>query len=399
MNDLNHAHQGNAGAPATTMSTKTGGRKRRSAATPVDLSRIAKREALPLTVRELCQLYTAKHGNERDMEMHLRKWLDDFGLAERDVWGLTTEELTNGAEAMAGMDYAQATINRDLSSFGTLYRFAQDQKLCAAEFISPTLAIRRKACAIRYVEPARPGEWEFMRRMARMGGEPLFTLFVWLVMDTGARRSEITDRRWDEFHLDAAEGPHIVLMDTKTEKPRRIYFSQDTAALVRRLRPTERYRHELAFAGRGGVPRVFQNAWKGYAERIGRPGLHVHDVRHMVAAELLKAGKGMSQVASLLGHSTLVLHTRYGHLDDAGVRGIQTERLGLDDKPAEFAPVAEARERHAERVKNAPTDAMAEAQRLQLVAQEAMAAAMAAAQALAGMRTGASSAAVTGARA
>jgi integrase len=357
----------------------------------MDLGKIAKREAVPLTLRELCQLYTTKNANERDMEMHLRKWLDDFGLAERSAWSITTEELVNGYTAMTeDMGYAQATANRDLSGFGTLFIFAHDQKLCAADFVSPTLAIRRKTCDIRYVEPAKPGEWDLMRRTARLCGDALFTAFVWLIMDSGARRSEITDRRWDEFHLDAAEGPHIVLLDTKTDKPRRIYFSQDTAALIRRLRPTERYRHELAFAGRGGVPRTFQQAWKRYAERIGRPGLHVHDLRHMVAAELLKAGKGMSQVASLLGHSTLVLHTRYGHLDDAGVRNMQAERLGLDVLPApEFPPVAEARRRQAERDASAPGEAAAEAQRLHLIAQEAMAAAMAAAQALASMRNGA----------
>ena len=398
MNDRNRAQLASANTPTATPSSSSTttpteapkrGRARRSAGKALDLSRIARREAVPLTLRELCQLYMARHANERDMEMHLRRWLEDFGLAERSAWSITTEELVNGSTAMVDeMDYAQSTANRDLSSFGTLYIFAHEHKLCAADFVSPTLAIRRRdPDNVRHVEPARPGEWDMMRRAARVGADAHFTAFVWLIMDSGARRSEVTDRRWDEFDLDAAEGPHIVLMDTKTGKPRRIYFSQDTAALVRRLRPTERYRHELAFAGRGGMPRKFQEAWKRYAERIGRPGLRVHDLRHMVAAELLRAGKGMSQVAQLLGHSTLVLHTRYGHLDDAGVRDIQRERLGLDNVPVEMPAVREARQRHAERVAREPDDARAEAERLQLVAQEAMAAAMAAAQALASMRT------------
>ena len=134
--------------------------------------------------------------------------------------------------------------------------------------------------------------------------------------------------------------------------------------------------------------------WQRLRKLIGRgDGFTLRDLRHMVAADLLKAGKGISQVSQLLGNSSLILHTRYGHLDDSGLREIQAERLGLADAPpaGEWSPVTEAKRRQAEREATAPNEALAEAQRLQLVAQEAMAAAMAAAQALAGMRSGASS--------
>lgn len=365
----------------------------RRTAGAADLRKLAPREGVPLTLRELAALYAAENPCKRDTQTRVRKWLDDFQLGDLLAWDITREQVEAGARLMAEQfGYATATVNRDIGELGTLFRWATVKHFTPPGFTSPTIAIIREVEPMRVVEPARPGEWEQIRRLAKGFRDAKFTLFVWLIMDTGARRGEIADRSWADFDLDAPEGPNVVLAmeDTKTRKARRLYFSPETAQLIRRLRPAERYRHTLVFvSARGGAPNQYRKSWSRLAELAGRPDLHVHDLRHMVAAELLKAGKGMSQVAQLLGHSSLVLHRRYGHLDDASVREIQAERLGLDDAPpAELPAVVEARAREAERAARAPADAYAEAQRLQLVAQEAMAAAMAAAQALAGMRVG-----------
>ena len=356
-----------------------------------DLRTLAPRQGVPLTLRDLATLHAAEHPCKRDSQTRIRKWLDDFKLGDLMAWDITREQVETGARMMAEQfGYACATVNRDIGELGTLYRWAAKKRLTPPGFNSPTIAIVREVEPMRVVEPARPGEWEHLRRLAKGFKDAKFTLMVWLVMDTGARRGEIADRSWIDFDLDAPEGPHLVLQaaDVKTGKPRRLYFSHETAQLIRRLRPAERYRHTLVFvSSRGTTPNQYRKPWARLAELIGRPGLHLHDLRHMVAAELLKDGKGMSQVAQLLGHSSLVLHRRYGHLDDAAVRDMQAARLGLDRAPpAELPAVVQARANQAERDARAPLDAIAEAQRLQLIAQEAMAAAMAASQALSNMR-------------
>lgn len=368
--------------------------RRRRIAGAGDLRVLAPREGLPLTLRELAELYGAANPTKRDTLTRIRKWVDDFKLGEVLAWDITREQIETGARLMRESGYAISTCNRDVGELGTLYRWAAKKQHTPPGFVSPTLAIPREEEPMRVVEPARPGEWEHIRRLAKGFRDARFTLFVWLGMDTGARRGELSVRTWNDFDLDAPEGPHIVLdhLDTKTGKPRRLYFSHETAQLVKRLRPAESYRGKLVFvSARGAAPNQYRKPWARLCELAGRPGLHFHDLRHMVAADLLKAGKGMSQVAQMLGHSSLVLHRRYGHLDDAAVRDMQTERLGLDKAvPAETQTVlddiAAARARHEQREASAADDAFAEAQRLQLVANEAMAAAMAAAQALAGMR-------------
>jgi integrase len=361
-----------------------------------DLREPRPQEGIPLTFRELCKLQSIEVASHVKCEHYLKKWLDDFKLGELPAWNIKPEQLQTGCKAMREAGYKVGTINRDLSQIGSIYKWAIKKEFVPSGFVSPTLSIRREADKIRYVAPAQGDEWQRIRLLAKGRKNPKFTLLVWLVMDTGARRSEITDRIWADFDLDDPQGPSVELehIETKTGKPRKLYFSQETAALVRKLRPVEKWRDERVWGVRGASLSCMTNHWICMRKLIGRgDGFTLRDLRHMVAADLLKAGKGVSQVSQVLGNSSLILHTRYGHLDDSGQREIQAERLGLSDAPpaGEWSPVVEAKRRQAEREAAAPNDAIAEAQRLQLIAQEAMAAAMAAAQALAGMRIGTSS--------
>ena len=344
------AHPGTPGFPSVHPTAR-----RRQAAGKVDLLKLAKREVLPVTLRELAALYQAANPDQYPLMLNVRKWLDDFGLGDVCAWDITREQLQAGATWMKdSLAYKAGSINRDLSQIGSLYRHAIATKICPENFTSPTLRLQREPEAARVVEPATPEEWAAIRREAANAKDRRFCLFVWLVMDTGCRRSEITERTWSEFSLgDEQTAPHLTLPGsvTKTGKPRRVYFSQETADLLRRLRPAEKYRGALAFTSTRRIdkPNDYRKPWARLTARIGRGGLHVHDLRHMVAADLLKRGEGVAQVAHALGNSARVLEARYGHLDDAHTQKMQASRLGTDTHlpPAELPAVVEARQRQA----------------------------------------------------
>jgi integrase len=60
---------------------------------------------------------------------------------------------------------------------------------------------------------------------------------------------------------------------------------------------------------------------------LRRPDLRIHDIRHWVAASLLRNGVGVGVASQILGHrdQTMLLR-RYGHLDHVSLQEAQQQR-------------------------------------------------------------------------
>lgn len=69
-----------------------------------------------LTFAELVCAFSAATLDETDLR--LRKWLPAFG--HLSAWTITSEQLEAAAQAMREHGYAGATVNRDVSSIGSL---------------------------------------------------------------------------------------------------------------------------------------------------------------------------------------------------------------------------------------------------------------------------------------
>jgi integrase len=70
-------------------------------------------------------------------------------------------------------------------------------------------------------------------------------------------------------------------------------------------------------------------AWENARRDIGRPDLRFHDLRHSYASLLAQAGESMTTVRDLLGHSSLIVTSRYAHMFDAGLDDIGTRLPSL----------------------------------------------------------------------
>ena len=149
-------------------------------------------------------------------------------------------------------------------------------------------------------------------------------MMVWIFMTTGARRGEVCALRWDRFDADAAvlvirssiaqRGKRTWEKDTKTHQQRRIALDAQTVALL------TAYRRQCAErAGLDDMPgtaRIFSPllgglAWikpdtvsQRYERMCARIGwdMHIHQLRHYSATELIAAGVDVRTVAGRLGH-------------------------------------------------------------------------------------------------
>jgi integrase len=232
------------------------------------------------------------------------------------AWEITTEQLSAAAQVMIEAGYKPSSPNRDLSALGTVYRWAISRRICPRGFRSPTVGARRYKEDIRRVY-ASDEEVMALRRCSLAYKDRRFGIFVNLLLDTGARKGELYQRRWSEVDL---HNRQILLPTSKNGQPRTLHFSEATRDLILRVFPN-RPEGSLVFEGLvPDQPINYREAWRRLVRDIGRPDLRPHDSRHIVAAGMLRNGVSLPVAAQAIGNSPAVLAARYGHLETKTLR-------------------------------------------------------------------------------
>ncbi len=131
-------------------------------------------------------------------------------------------------------------------------------------------------------------------------------------METGLRKEELLgltvasiDFRRRELHLE----------ETKTSNPRRVPLSPLALGTIRdlleRSRPRSRYLFCKPDGSHIGNPK---KAFIGACRRAGIQDFRVHDLRHTFASWWVQGGGDLYRLSRILGHTTLQMTARYGHL-------------------------------------------------------------------------------------
>lgn len=272
-----------------------------------------KTSSVQMTFGELARAYLATHYNGADMQ--LRKWIDL--LETRSAWEVGADELALSGIAMINNGYAPGTVNRNFSQLGSLYRWAKQQRLTPVGFTSPTL------CQHRYEEPMRHifiSDEEVQRLIngAASHSDRRFQVLIRLLAETGSRFSEIAQRRWKDFDLQAGS---IEVLHTKTKKARMMFFSQTTAELMQRVW-TNRPPGELLFESEKtkGAVLSYRKPWNKLRKAIGREDFNMNDFRHHRAKLLIESGSTLAVASQTIGNSSLILYRRYGHLESQAMQ-------------------------------------------------------------------------------
>jgi len=157
----------------------------------------------------------------------------------------------------------------------------------------------------RLIAAARPGYWRAL---------------VTFVSDTGVRFGEAAALRWSDVDLES-ETPTArivrgsargIIGPTKTGRVRTVPLTRRTCSGLRAL---DR-RNDLVFARLdGGVARSEHtcDVLQRYCDRAGVPRVGWHGLRHTYATLLCQGGAPLRNVQELLGHTTIVMTSRYAH--------------------------------------------------------------------------------------
>lgn len=285
------------------------------------------------TVRVLWERWSEVHRHRlQDFATEFGRWrhLEAF-FADRQAATLTVFDLDGDKgyrrhrryKLRGGAELRPATRNREVTLLQRILNFAVEQGLLAKNPIAHAKPEAENNIQHSKVETevklraltkeARPGA------LSRMPRELLATMILcWY--QTGARRMEIIEMRWDQF-----EGPWLLLPRTKNHEPRRVKLPPRVLQALDRLP-----RHD-------GVPWVFANpqSKRPYCDRYiatlfaraveasGLEGVNgetitPHKLRHGFAYRATRFMKlPQRTVQRMMGQKTDSAHRRYGITDEA----------------------------------------------------------------------------------
>ncbi len=269
------------------------------------------------------------------------KYLDE--LASRDLERLKLDRLSNGygnqtIKHMVGMirgtlDYAKR-MGYQISDLeypklpvgkGRLRYLSFDEELRLLDAIDPYRDIKGLP------------EYAYRPELLRRDMQDLHD-FVVLLLDTGARYSEIAGLEWQKVNL---QDRSIALWRPKVQNESVIYMTDRVfAILTKRLQCKKT---DYVFQNRNGEARNYISVTIRKAfKRAGITGCTAHTLRHTHATRLIQNGLNIYEVKEILGHADIRTTMRYAHIEQRNVSAKAVDvidRLNKENAKAESLPV------------------------------------------------------------
>jgi integrase len=139
---------------------------------------------------------------------------------------------------------------------------------------------------------------------------------VILLLDTGARYSEVANIKWSQIFLEQRE---IHLWRPKVQNETILYMTDRVYDVLNR-RARDRRSVVYVFSNKKGGPRGY--AGRSVAKALRRSGLSdctIHTLRHTLASRLVQNGMSIYEVREILGHTDIKTTMRYAHLEQRHV--------------------------------------------------------------------------------
>jgi len=232
-----------------------------------------------------------------------------------------------GARKLSDIDHAELqqyieTIGKDspveanmvLLLVGALFNFARKRLRLPIE--NPRLGIPKFAeqKRRRYMKGEEPAKIAaILDREAAT--QPAPVAFIYLLILSGARKSEIGGARWEWL-----DGNVLNLPDSKTGR-KQVFLPDHAMDVIARLP-----RDKPTIVGMR-TPDYF---WQKVRVEAGCPDLRLHDLRHSFASAAIGAGFSLAQIGELLGHKNAQTTMRYAHLVDeaaVGAASVTADRI------------------------------------------------------------------------
>jgi integrase len=146
---------------------------------------------------------------------------------------------------------------------------------------------------------------EMARLGAAIAADPDGKMFLVIAL-TGARVSEITGLKWAYLDLDNGVAR---LPDSKTGA-KTLVLPESVVDILRESKLA--HGSEYVFPQRS--KHAIYQTWDGIRIAAGLPDLRIHDLRHNFASWGVNGNLGLPLIGKLLGHSSVQMTAKYGHV-------------------------------------------------------------------------------------
>jgi integrase len=241
---------------------------------------------------------------------------------------LTSHDLERFKSDRMAQGIGQQTIKHHLSVIRGAWKFARKLGFQVNDLNFPQIKLPKTS--LRYLsdieeqrflsclEPVRTirGVQIFEERSAEMkrNMQDAYDLVI-LLLDTGARYSEIANIEWSRINLDERT---INLWRSKVQNETTLYMTDRSYDVLARraLSGSGQY----VFQSRNGGARGYASqSIRKALRKAGLPDCRIHTLRHTHASRLIQNGMSVYEVREILGHSDIKTTMRYAHLESKQV--------------------------------------------------------------------------------
>jgi integrase len=270
------------------------------------------------TVRQFSETYMERHAKVR-----LKSWADDSRRFKREIvpklGSKSLESVKRSHVADLHSKIGRKTpyeANRVLELVKRMFSLAEQWGYVPEGHPNPAKGIKRfrEKSRDRFVTEA---EFPLLRDAINAEQDIYVRSAIWLCLFTGARKTEILSRKWEDVDLDRKE---MRLKDTKAGRDHVVPLSQPALEILGSI--PRQQGNPYVFPGRKrGEPRKdFRPQWDQIRERAGLQDITFHDLRRTVGSWLALGGSSLVLIGKVLNHSSPSTTKIYARLLDDAAR-------------------------------------------------------------------------------
>jgi len=279
-----------------------------------------------ITVRDsISQFCDTKSGtpNHVNLSIHAR-YLDKVFRTHRKMGDVTSEDLEWLKQKRFEDGYSAATLKHTFSLFRGAWKRVKRLGYQVSELEFPKVRLPKSRLRFLSAEEERRLLKELDPNREGFGLKPLDERtellkqqlqdnldLVILLLDTGARYSEIAGLQWDNISLDPRT---INLWRPKVQNESILYMTDRVHRILRRRHEVKQSQY-LFTNSKGGKRGYSTVSIRRAFRRAGLSDCTIHTLRHTHASRLIQNGINIYEVKEILGHADIQTTMRYAHLE------------------------------------------------------------------------------------